>query len=352
MSGEEPEPRPLIVDLVAQAVIQALGRLGFNAPRLLWKWNNFRRRMKRKAQDASIRMRGVTAAHRMCPHCRALVPTGAHTCSECGESLAGASKPGAGRLLEWVMPGISPVSAALVTANIVIFLFLGLRAGFAVPQGGGGMFGMLFGLMSFDGDTLLRYGSGSGLLLRYRGEWWRLVCPIFLHGGLIHLFFNIYIFVQIAPLLEEEYGKDRFFSCYMFTGIASFLASEVIGGTFNTVGASGAIFGLVGAALVYGIRRGGQLGGMLRSQMLRWLMYFLILGFLVPRTDHFAHFGGLLAGAGFAAVVGAETPRGTAAARWWRLASLFFVGLVVASFLFAGLRGLDSLEWVRQLRGR
>jgi len=351
MSADEPEPRPALVDRAAEAVIQALGNLGFNAPRLLWKWNNFRRKMQRKAQDAGIRMRGVTAAHRMCPHCRALLPTGMSTCSECGESLAGASKPGAARLLEWAMPGISPVSAALVSANFIIFLLLGLRAGFAAPQGGG-TFGMLLGLMSFDGDTLLRYGSGSGLLLLHRGEWWRLVCPIFLHGGLIHLFFNIYIFVQIGPLLEEEYGRDRFFCCYMFTGVASFFASEVIGGTFNTVGASGAIFGLVGAALVYGIRRGGRLGVMLRTQMLRWLMYFIIIGFFMPRTDHFAHFGGLLAGAGFAALVGTGEGQGTAGARWWRLASLFFVGLVAASFLLAGLHGMDSLDWVRQIRSR
>jgi rhomboid protease GluP len=321
---------------------------------LLWKWNNFRRRMQQKTQDAGIRMRGVTAAHRMCPHCRALVPTGAHSCSECGESLAGASKPGATRLLEWAMPGISPVSAAIVTANFAIFLMLGMRAGFATEGGGGGLFG-LFNLMSFDGDTLTRYGSGNNFLLIYRAEWWRLVCPIFLHGGLLHLLFNIYIFVQIAPLLEEEYGADKLFVCYMFCGVASFVASEfirafVFHGAVNTVGASGAIFGLVGATLVFGIRRGGQYGRALRSMMLRWTMYFLILGFLFPATDNFAHIGGLVAGAAFAAVVPSGLSRDTGVIRLWRLASILCLALAVVSFLFAGAQGLESLEWLRQQR--
>ena len=352
MNADEPEPRPALLDRAAEAVIQVLGNLGFNAPRLLWKWNNFRRRMQRKTQDAGIRMRGVTAAHRMCPHCRALVPTGASTCSDCGESLAGASRPGAARLLQWAMPGISPVSAAIVTANFAIFLLLGLRAGFAAPQGGGGLFGTLFGLMSFDGDTLIRYGSGSNFLLIYRAEWWRLVCPIFLHGGLLHLLFNIYIFVQIAPLLEEEYGADKLFVCYMFSGVASFVASELVRafvfhGAVNTVGASGAIFGLVGAALVFGTRRGGQYGGALRSLMLRWTMYFLILGFLFPGTDNFAHIGGLAAGAAFAAVVPSGSSLDPGRARLWRLASILFVALAVVSFLFAGAQGLESLEWLR-----
>jgi rhomboid protease GluP len=352
MSGDEPEPRPVLVDRVAQAVIQALGGLGFNAPRLLWKWNNFRRRMQQRTQDARIRMRGVTAEHRMCPHCRALVPTGARTCTECGESLVGVSKPGATRLLQWAMPGLSPVSAAIVTANFAIFLFLALRVGFS-PSQGRGMFGMLFGLMSFDGENLIRYGSGSNFLLINRAEWWRLVCPIFLHSGLMHLLFNVYIFVQIAPLLEEEYGADKLFVCYMFCGVGSFVASELVRGFVfhrgvNTVGASGAIFGLVGAALVFGMRRGGQYGGALRSLMLRWTMYFLILGFLFPGTDNFAHIGGLVAGAAFAAVVPSGRSRDPGRDRLWRLGSILCVALVVVSFLFAGAQGLESLEWFRQ----
>jgi rhomboid protease GluP len=255
-------------------------------------------------------------------------------------------------LLEWLLPGISPVSAAIVTANFAVFLLLALRAGFADPSGGGG-FG-LFGIMAFDGDTLTRYGSGNNFLLIYRSEWWRLVCPIFLHGGLIHLLFNIYIFTQIAPLLEEEYGPDKLFVCYMVCGVMSFVASELVrayvfGRGVNTVGASGAIFGLVGAALVFGIRRGGRYGGALKGLMLRWTMYFLILGFLFPGTDNFAHIGGLIAGAGFAAAVPSGRATGPAAGAW-RLLALAGVALAAVSFLFAGAQGLESLEWLRQRR--
>jgi rhomboid protease GluP len=355
MSNDEPEHPTSLLDTLVERGIEILGKLGWNAPRLRWKWNNFRGRMREKRLDASIRMRGVTAKHRMCPHCRALLPTGARVCSECGESLAGASKPGPARLLQWVMPGISPVSAAIVTANFAVFLLMGLRAGFAVPEGGGGLFGSLFGLMSFDGDTLIRYGSGSNFLLIYRGEWWRLICPIFLHGGLVHLLFNIYIFVQIAPLLEEEYGKDKFFVLYMSAGILSFVASELVrayifGRGVNTVGASGAIFGLVGAALVFGYRRGGRYGVALRSLMIRWTLYFLILGFLFPATDNFAHIGGLVAGAGFAMLVPAGSSQDRGAAALWRTASFAVLALAVVALLFAGTQGLESLEWFRSVR--
>jgi rhomboid protease GluP len=353
MSDDDLEPRSPL-DRLAEAVFQRLGSLGFNAPRLLWKWNNFRRRMQQKRQEAGNRMKGVTATHRMCPHCRALLPAAATSCSECGESLVGTSRPGATRLLEWILPGLSPVSAAIITVNFAVFLLLGLRAGFAPPSGGGG-FGMLFSLMSFDGDTLTRYGSGNNFLLIYRAEWWRLVCPIFLHGGLLHLVFNIYIFAQIAPLLEEEYGPDKLFVCYMFCGVMSFVASELIRayvfrGAVNTVGASGAIFGLVGATLIFGIRRGGQYGAALKGMMLRWTMYFLILGFLFPGTDNFAHIGGLIAGAGFAALVPSGRSPNAAVVQGWRLLALGGAALAVVSFLFAGAEGLESLEWLRRQR--
>ncbi len=352
MNGEEPESQPDLLDRIAGSCIEILGRFGLNASRLQWKWNNFRRRLQQKREDARIRMRGVTSQNRMCPHCRALIPTSSRTCSECSASLVGASKPGTTRLLQWLLPGISPVSASIVTANFAIFLLLGIRAGFAAPQGGGGLFGTLFSLMSFDGETLIRYGSGSNFLLINRAEWWRLVCPIFLHGGLMHLLFNIYIFVQISPLLEEEYGADKLFVCYMFAGIGSFVTSELIRGLVfhrgvNTVGASGAIFGLVGAALVFGIRRGGVYGDAIRKLMLRWTMYFLILGFLFPGTDNFAHVGGLISGAAFAAVVPSGVPGEAGSARAWRFAALLGVALAIVSFLFAGAQGLESLEWLK-----
>ena len=350
MSDEGPEPRPSFLDRIVDRALGVLGSLGFNATRLRWRWNNFRGRMRERRTDAGIRMRGVTARHRMCPQCRALTPSGSRTCSECGSFLEGTSAPGPGRLLQWLMPGLSPVSAGVVTANFLIFFLIAARAGFAPPRGSG-MFGTLFGFMGFSPEVLIRYGAGSYILLVYRSEWWRLITPIFLHAGLLHLLFNAYIFVQIAPLLEEEYGRHKLLVCYMTAGIGSFVASELIMGHNNTVGASGAIFGLVGAALVFGTRRGGAYGASIRTMMIRWAIYFLVLGFVIPGTDNAAHIGGLAVGAAFAAVVPSGPPRSAMASRVWRSLSLLLVTLVVVSFLFAGAQGLDTLDWIRQHGG-
>ena len=263
--------------------------------------------------------------------------------------------------------GRSPGVAIILTGNFAIFILIALRAGFAPMDAGGGMFSALFRLLAFSGDTLVRYGSGNNYLLFVAGtgaflsdEWWRLVCPVFLHGGLMHILFNTFIFVQIGPLLESEYGKEKFFVLYLWCGVLGFVASVILrfwlhgptpGGFVNTIGASGAIFGLVGAALVYGARRGGPFGQQLRSTMTRWAIYFAIWTFLIPGIDAYAHFGGMAAGAAFAALAQPAPPRLRGEVLTWRLVAMGGVAVVLAAFLLAGLNGNESLETLRTLRG-
>lgn len=345
------------LDRFVQAAIDRLGALGLNTTRLRWRWHRLRDRIAERRREAANRARAVTGRHRMCPACRALVPTGAGTCTECGASLAGAPRPGPARLIAWLLPGVPVASALIVTANFAIFLLIAARAGFAPGHGG------LFGILAFSGDTLIRYGSGAPFLLLLPGgtarflseEWWRLVCPVFLHGGLLHLLMNTFLLVQIGPFLEGEYGKEKFFALYLWCGVAGFVASEMLrlwagGGFVNTVGASGAIFGLVGAALVYGARRGGPFGRQLRALMTRWAIYLAIWTFLVPGIDAWAHFGGLAAGAAFAAATRPAPASGRALAAW-RAAALAGAGLVLIAFLLAGRDGQASLDLLRSLRG-
>lgn len=350
---DEPPPR---LDRWVEKGLALLGAAGFNTTRLRWRWNRFRMEVEARRAGAENRLRGVTSPHRMCAACRALVPARDRVCSECGAALSATNAPGFSRLAAWALPGVSPAAVVILTANFALFALLGIRAGFASGEAGSGP-QALFHLLSFDSDTLVRYGSGNNVLLLQRGEWWRLVCPIFLHGGLLHLLFNTFIFVQIAPLIEREYGRHKFTVLYIATGIGGFLASEVLRGLVfrrlvNTVGASGAIFGLVGAALVFGLRRGGDYGGAIRSLMTRWTIYALIMGFLMPGTDNYAHLGGLASGALFAALVRpAEATSGTGA--WgWRVAAALACGGAIAAFAFAGWEGNASLEAWRDLVGR
>ncbi len=131
------------------------------------------------------------------------------------------------------------------------------------------------------------------------GQYWRLFTAMFLHANLIHILFNMYALYLFGYLIEGAFGKGRFIAIYFVTG---FLAS-VTSYTFSSpqslgVGASGAIFGLLGAWVAFNYRR--RESAMAAAQLRGALMLVainLILGFTVASIDNFAHIGGLVAGA-------------------------------------------------------
>jgi rhomboid protease GluP len=263
----------------------------------------------------------------MCRSCRALVPRSAPTCPECGAGLASVRAPGLGRLVANVIPGATTATSLILLVNGALFalmLMASLQDG--KPRG-------LFA--AFDGPTLVRFGSGLKLLTVGAGEWWRLVrlvTPIFLHGGLIHFAFNSYALIQLAPLVEEEYGTERFVVLYLTAGIAGNIASQVLWPGFrHTVGASGAICGLIGILLAYGIRRGGSAGGGIRASMTRSVVYLLVFS-LLPGVDLLCHVGGFLAGFGLGWLIRSGPVRTRALAVAWDVALFLMVGVVLWSF--------------------
>jgi len=119
-----------------------------------------------------------------------------------------------------------------------------------------------------------------------------LITPIFLHGGLIHFAFNAMALLQLGPLIEQEYGTERFAFQYLACGIVGNLVSQGLGRS-PTVGASGALFGLMGVLLVYGYRRGGAYGAGLRRTMMAWLVPNLLISFIGRGIiDWRCHLGG------------------------------------------------------------
>jgi rhomboid protease GluP len=224
-------------------------------------------------------------------------------------------------------------SSLLLLVNGFWFLLM-LLADLRVGGGANGPLGV-FG--HFDGRLLVDFGSGASWLT-LAGEWWRFVTPIFLHAGLLHFAFNSYVLLQLGPLVESEFGTERFWVAYLLCGIAGSAASQllqplVIGRPVNTVGASGAILGLMGILLVHGWRQGAA-GRGLRDAMLRYLLYIVVFSLLVRGVDHFNHAGGLLCGAALGLVLAADRPRQRFVAALWHAASLGFVLLVVVAFLF------------------
>ncbi len=316
------DPGEKLLDRVVERIAQGLDALGLNGTRLRWRWNRRRRDLAESGMQAAVLWRSASSPHKMCPACRALVPRTAGRCTECGASLAAVRAPGIGRALSNILPGATAATSLLLLANGALFLLMlvsSLRAGTAP------------GLLSqFDGLSLVRFGSGFSPLTMDRGEWWRLVTPIFLHGGLLHFGFNSYALLQIGPLVEAEYGTERFAFVYLASGILGNLASQSLR-TVNTVGASGALCGLIGLLLVFGIRKGGIAGTSFRSAMTQYAVYLLVFS-LLPGVDLLCHLGGFAGGFLLGWIVPAGPARSRATAALWDALAFGSIALVLYSF--------------------
>ena len=133
------------------------------------------------------------------------------------------------------------------------------------------------------------------------GETWRLVSSVFLHSGVVHLGFNMLSLYFLGSFVEEAFGRSRFLALYLLSGVSGGLAYLYFGG-FNApaVGASGAIFGLLGGVLGYALRRGTfSWQNPLIRQLLILLALNLYLGFSIPNVSNTAHIGGLAGGFAF-----------------------------------------------------
>jgi membrane associated rhomboid family serine protease len=175
-------------------------------------------------------------------------------------------------------------------------------------------------------ETLRAFGVLSPWEVFGCGKVWLLVTPIFLHLGLIHLLFNGLSLLQLGPVAEEAFGPMRFLSIYVATGIVGNLVSAACG--WGGAGASGAIFGLIGAVLVYARRRRHAIGpALLYRWLLQWLVYAAVVSLFVPRVNHLAHGAGLVSGG----LLGYLADR-RGGSRAWRAAARMALPTVLASF--------------------
>lgn len=330
------EPRPGALDRLVERLAAWMTALGLNGTRLLWKWNRRRARIAEAGAQTEVLLRSAKGRHKMCRSCRALVDRSASTCPECGETLSGVRAPGVGRMVANILPGVTAASSLIMLVNgfwFVIMLMAQMKAGSGETS--------LFG--GFGSELIVRFGSG---LSRERllsngsvvgGEWWRLVTPIFLHGGMIHFLFNSYLLIQLGPIVEGIFGTTRFWVIYLCCGIAGSMASQ-LPRFVNTVGASGAIMGLIGLLVVYGYRTGGVLGQSMNSLVVRLALYSIVLGFMF-NIDHLNHIGGFLCGAGLALIVPDGSFRDRNESRLWTALSTAGVLLVLLAFYQVALQG-------------
>ena len=129
------------------------------------------------------------------------------------------------------------------------------------------------------------------------GEYYRLITGMFLHGGALHIIFNMYALYIIGSQLESFLGKFKYIIIYFLSGISGGLLSMLLSNSnVFSIGASGAIFGLMGALLYFGLQYRVYLGNFVRSQLVPLIVFNLILGVMSPGIDNFGHIGGLIGG--------------------------------------------------------
>ena len=321
------EWQPTILDRLVDLLARAMDALGLNGRRLRWKWNQKRGALSEAGARSEVLWRSTKTKHKMCPACRALVPRGARNCPECGAELKTVSTPGVSRLFANVFPGVSAATALILLVNGFWFILMIMAQ---IKSGGqsGGLFA------SFGVELLVRFGAGLSFYwpdFGTGGEWWRVITPIFLHGGLLHFFFNSFVLLQLGPIVESLYGTPRFWVIYLSCGIAGSATSQFTRPVL-TVGASGAILGLMGLLLVFGWRHGGALGQTLKSAMIRYGIYILVFSLLFPNIDHLNHLGGLVCGALLALVMPTGEFRSRSEANLWQFLALAGVMLVLFCF--------------------
>jgi len=224
----------------------------------------------------------------LCPNCRRLISSDESACPYCGTVRPGAAWKRL--LLAGLSPGRFDPVRVIIIANAAFFLFSLLLNPRAM-----GLSANPMTFLSPSSGSLFLLGATGTLPIDTYGRWWTLLAASFLHGGILHIFFNMMAIRQLAPFVLEEFGFNRFAILYVWTGIAGFFLSYLAGVPF-TIGASASLCGLIGAILYYGKSRGGYYGQQIYRQAMGWVIGLVLFGLFFPGINNWAHGGGILSG--------------------------------------------------------
>jgi rhomboid protease GluP len=212
----------------------------------------------------------------------------------------------------------TPVTYGLAGICVVLFLTTGIAT---------------HRWLSFDPSLLIGVGSNFGPFTT-DGDWWRLLTAMFLHVGLLHVAFNMWALVSFGPMVERLYGSVSYLVIYLVAGLAGNLASVSWDPDVNSVGASGAIFGTLGALIAVHVRAGSTIPVSVvrpvRNSSLFYTGFALCAGLASTGVDNAAHLGGVAAGFLMGVALSSVVTGRTGALRVVRAASQ---ALVVTAFL-------------------
>ena len=235
----------------------------------------------------------------VCPSCGNLVGVRDNECLSCGRRNPGLwgfapllAAFGRGRLDDAFVQFVVVTCAVLYVASLAVDIS-------SIQMGG------LLNFLSPSRQGLFLFGASGAFPVFGLDRWWTVLSATWLHGGLIHIFFNMYWVKTIGPALIEFYGLGRMIIIYVVAGVSGFLITSTVGYMFPfapsllsgasdmTIGASASIFGLIGSLLYYGRRTGSSA---VYQQARQWAIFLFIFGLIFPGIDNWAHLGGFAGG--------------------------------------------------------
>ena len=272
----------------------------------------------------------------VCPGCNRLVGVMDEECLNCGRRNPG--------LWGWT-PVLQKLGRDLGLTQIVMGTCIALYLGMLLFDMEGIQMGGIFSMLSPSSKSAIVFGASGAVPVFGLGRWWTVLSAAWLHGGLLHIAFNMMWIRQLLPATVHFYGAGRAMIIYTISSATGFGLSSVavfmpgfvqslMGSGRLTLGASAPLFGLLGALLFYSRRSGSQALG---QQIWGWVIALFIFGLVMSGVDNWAHLGGLLGGYAAAKWLDPLTPeRGDHLV--WGLACLALnIGSIAASF-FLGLR--------------
>jgi rhomboid protease GluP len=236
-----------------------------------------------------------TSGSVVCPSCGSLVGVRDEKCYMCGRSNP--SLWGFAPMLRQLGSDLGFVPL-VIGASTVLYALTLLFSGSELQFVGGG-----FNFLAPSPTALIRFGASGAIPVFVLGSWWTVLSASWLHGGLLHILFNMMWVRDIGPSTADVIGPGRTIIIYVVSGACGFVLSSVAGQFFPpipflrgaglTVGASASIFGLLGALVHYGRNSGSSL---IRGQAMQWALMLFLFGLFMRGVDNFAHAGGFIGG--------------------------------------------------------
>jgi rhomboid protease GluP len=272
----------------------------------------------------------------LCPNCKKLISSDESRCPYCGTTRPGSRWKN--NALARGFLSADQFIGAIIMATIGMYLLSLLLS----PRSSGISLNP-FSLLSPGSNSLLLLGATGTIPIDRFGRWWTLLSANYLHGSILHILFNMLAFRQIADLVLREYGPNRLFIIYTLSGVAGFGVSYLVGIPL-TLGASGAVCGMIGAMLYYGRSRGGTYGQAVYRQIGGWAVMIFLFGFLMPGINNWAHGGGMGAGAALGFLLGYQDRKKEnifhkTIARALVVSTVVILGWAVVSALYLKIQG-------------